>query len=101
MATVEAPSMESIKAGFPFPTLTPIKNEPNFEAIEQLETKAIRNMVSVQCRIDAPHKNLCGLIEQLSNYLLRVGTPFPAIAYPGDAPTISARTTEPNKEKIK
>ena len=101
MATVEPPSIESIKAGFPNAQFTVIADEPTFEQIEQLETKAIRNVATVECRIAPPHENLCGLIKQPSNYLLRVGTAFPIIPYPGDAPTIPARTTEANKEKIK
>ena len=86
MASTKAPTIEDIRGGFPYPQLTPINGEPTFQSIDQLETECIRNASTVECRLPAPHINLCGYIEQLANYLLRVGAAFPQEQYPGNVP---------------
>ena len=77
MASTKAPTIEDIRGGFPYPRLTPINGEPTFQSIDQLEKECIRNASTVECRLPAPHINLCGYIEQPANYLLRVGAAFP------------------------
>ena len=94
MATTKAPTVEDIKGGFPHQRLTPIIGEPTFESIDRLEKECIRNASTVECRLPAPHTNLCGYIEQPGNYLLRVGAPFPPVAYPGDVPNFPARANQ-------
>ena len=52
MATVEVKSLKSIKAGFLFPRFTRIEDDLRLKQIEQLETEAIRNVVTMECEID-------------------------------------------------
>ena len=100
MASTKAPTVEDIRAGFPYQRLTPIVGEPTFQSIDQLEKECIRNASTVECRLPAPHINLCGHIEQPQNYLLRVGAVFPQMAYPGNVPTFPARTNPVARDNI-
>ena len=97
MATVNAPSLEDIKAGFTYQRFTPVIGEPTYNSIAQLETEAIRNVATVECRMAPPHHNLCGMIEQPANYQLRVGAAFLNTPYPRDAPTYPACCTAAQK----
>ena len=86
-APQNTPTTDDIKSQFPYTTLDRIIGEPNYETINKLETKTIRNASTIELTLPPPHNNCSGLVEMPQMYLIRTGHNFPRPLYPGDTPT--------------
>ena len=97
MLTLKIPTNKDITSGFTFPVFSHIVGEPSYNTIKTLETQAIRNAATVECRIPQPHTNVCGLREQLEVYVLCVGQALPFYPYPGDIQLYPTPCTDAQK----
>jgi hypothetical protein len=99
--SVNAPSIEDIKAGFVHQTLDPIIGQPNYATLDRLSTQTIRNGATVSSRLGGGNSGLAGLSEAPDLYLLRTGVffnrPLPSAAQPifpaGAAEDVRAQIT--------
>ena len=82
--TINAPSADDIKAAFTFQSFDRVIGEPSYTTLYKLETRATRNAVTFAIRLNPPHINCAGIVEQPAVYALRVGAPFSRPTYPGD-----------------
>ena len=87
------PSADDIKAAFTFNAFERMTGEPTYTILYKLETQATRNAATVSIRLNPPHINCAGIVEQPAVYVLRVGVPFPRPIYPGDVIVYPAGST--------
>ena len=98
--TLNTPSANNIKATFTFKSFAKIIGEPTYTSLYKLETQATRNAATVAIRLNPPHINCAGIVEQPAVYALRVGAPFPRPTYPGDNPTYPIGATVVQRTNI-
>jgi hypothetical protein len=88
-------TVDSIVAGFPFPTVTPIVGEPNYESIAALHLQLNANAASIQSHLGNGHLGLLYLTVSPAVYATLSNVPFVAPLNPGPVPIIPEGSTGP------
>ena len=97
MALTDAPSAKDIKTGFTYQRFDPIRGEPSYKTIHNLEKQATRNAATVAIRLNPPHIDLSGIVKQPAVYVLCTGGPFPRPGWPGRLPVFPDGTSAENR----
>eukprot|EP00957_Ditylum_brightwellii_P113717 8670283-Ditylum_brightwellii.AAC.1 len=103
--TVNALSIEYIKAGFVYQTYNKIQGEPNYKAIDLLQRQCIRNASTLESTLGATlgggNNSLAGLCKFPAVYLALTCHNFICPQNPGDFPIYQPRSTPTQREHIK
>jgi hypothetical protein len=93
--------VDSIVEGFPFPTVTPIVGEPNYETIADLHQQLNANAASVPSHLGNGVLGLLYLTVSPAVYANLSAVAFIPPVNPGPTPIIPARSTVPTTETIR
>ena len=93
-------SVESIKEGFPYPTIPKIPGRPTFETISEIHTKLKANASSVQSELGGGTHGLLGLTLQPGTYTVLTGHVFQPPVNPGPVANVPPNQTGPQIANI-
>ena len=85
-----APSVESIREGFPYPTIPKQNGLPTYESIKEIHMKLKSNAASLPSSLGGGAHGHLGLILSDTIYHTFTGHHFVQIGYPGAVATIPA-----------
>jgi hypothetical protein len=94
-------AIDSIVAGFPFPTVTPIIGEPNYESIAALHLQLNANAASIQSHLGNGHLGLLYLTVSPAVYATLSNIAFIAPINPGPTAIIPNNATGPQIASIR
>ena len=97
---VAAPSVDSIRDSFPFPTLPTQNGVPTYETIKAIHMKLKSNAASIPSTLGGGNQGLLGLVLDDAVYHTFTGHHFTIPAYPGALPTIPTGSTAPQISEI-
>ena len=89
--TSTVPSVETIKEGFPYPSLPKQTGEPTYESIYSLHTLLKANAASISSELGGGAHGLLGLVLDGALYQTLTGLAFARPANPGNTPIFPAR----------
>eukprot|EP00957_Ditylum_brightwellii_P021222 1599569-Ditylum_brightwellii.AAC.1 len=96
--TVNAPSIEDIKAGFVHQTCDKIQGEPNYKAIDLLQRQCIYNASTLESTLRGGNNGLAGICKFPVVYLACTGHNFVHPPNPGNFPMYPPRATPTQHE---
>lgn len=88
-------TIESLVDGFPYPIVTPIVGEPNYESIAALHLQLNANAASIQSHLGNGQLGLLSLTVSPAVYATLSAVPFVPPANPGASPDIPDGSTGP------
>ena len=93
------PSVEDLTNAFPT-TITPITGKPNYESHKNLKDHLKANAASIPTTLGGGNHSYLSLILSPSTYATITATPLQEPNYPGQHPSIPARTNTANTSNI-
>jgi hypothetical protein len=94
-------TVETLVAGFPFPTVLPIVGEPNYESIATLHRDLNANAASIQSHLGNGQLGLLSLTVSPTVYATLSNTAFVPPVNPGPTPDIPDGSTGPQIAEIR
>ena len=94
MATLSAPSPNSITASFPIPSLEPITARPTYASVQALQVALNSNAASVHSDLGDGLQGHLALTISAAAYLVITGVAFVAPANPGPHPGHADNATQ-------
>ena len=88
-------SVESIKEGFPYPTIAKMPGRPTFETIAEVHTKLKANASSIPSELGGGSHGLLGLALQPGTYTVLTGHVFQPPVNPGPIANVAGNLTGP------
>ena len=93
-------TVETMKAGFTYPTIESQPGLPLYQSIHATHTKLKENTPSVQTNLGGGRHGLLGLVLKDTTYTTVSGNPFMKPTNPGILPTIPANATGPQISEL-
>ena len=93
--------IDSIVEGFPFPTVTPISGEPNYETIADLHSQLNANSASIQSHLGNGRLGLLFLTVSPAVYNTLSAVPFVPPVNPGPTPVFPVGATGPQIANVR